>query len=125
MDADTSRRRAGQTKSARAPRPSNGTAAFMGWIVAELSGYGLLAVLASDQQSSTCTGLCFSEREIIVWLGLVFGFWVLLAQVILGLALTARFHRGGMGPVAAGSAAFFSTLAVVVAVIGFLVAAQQ
>jgi hypothetical protein len=119
MDTSTSRRRAAVT------RTSNGSGAFLGWIVAELAGYGLLVASASDQRSTTCTGLCFTEREFLLYLGLVFGFWVVLAQTILGLVVTARFHRGGMSPAAAGSAAFFSSLAVVAGAVGLLIAAQR
>ncbi len=116
MDTKTSGRRAGT---------SNGSGAFLGWIVAELTGYGLLVASASDLQSTTCTGLCFTERELLLYLGLVFGFWVVLTQTILGLVLTARFRRGGMSPPAAGSAAFFCTLAVVAAAVCLLIAAQR
>jgi hypothetical protein len=119
MDTSPSRRRAAVT------RTSNGSGAFLGWIVAELAGYGLLVTSASDQQSITCTGLCFTERELLLYLGLVFGFWVVLAQTVLGLVITERFHRGGMSPSAAGSAAFFSTFAVVAAAVGLLIGAQR
>jgi len=119
MDTKTNRRRAAAT------RTSNGSGAFLGWIVVELAGYGWLVASASDVQSATCTGLCFTEREFFLYLGLVFGFWVVLAQTILGLVITARFQRNGMSPFGAGSAAFFSTLAVVATAIGLLIAAQQ
>jgi hypothetical protein len=125
MDADGGGRRAADGKSAATDLRSSGIGALLGWIVVELVGYGLLVAFASDQQSSTCTGLCFTERDLFIFLGLAFGLWILPGQLVLGLVLTAGYRRGGMSPFGAGTTAFFATVVAAACVIGVIIAAQQ
>jgi hypothetical protein len=93
---------------------------FLGWIGAELAGYALLALLASNEPPDTCSGLCFSDRGLILILGMVFGLLTLAAQLIVGVPLTKMYGRRGMRARGAGTAAFFTTFGVIALVLGVL-----
>jgi hypothetical protein len=98
---------------------SNGSMTFLGWIVAEVAGYGALVLQASDRIPATCTGLCFSDREFLLFLGLGFGIAAVPAQIIVGLMMTGYLHRQPMAAPAAGTVAFFTTLALLVAALAY------
>ncbi|WP_328327097.1 hypothetical protein OHA70_00075 [Kribbella sp. NBC_00382] len=102
----------------------NGYRVFLGWIGVELAGYALLVLFASDEPNSGCVGLCFSDQGMLVLLGMMVGIFVLIGQVIVGLLLVKAYNRRRMTPLATGSAAFFTTFAVVVLIFGALAVAN-
>jgi hypothetical protein len=83
---------------------------FLGWIGGELAAYGALILMASDTAPRNCGGLCFSPRGTLILLGMMFGLFVLVGQLIIGLLLTTAFNRRRMTSLTAGSTAFFITL---------------
>jgi hypothetical protein len=78
--------------------------------------------LASDQQPYGCESgdWCFSARELLLFLGWMFGFYILLAQLILGLAVTALLNRLKMSSFATGTTGFFTTAAGIALVLAYL-----
>jgi hypothetical protein len=104
----------------KAQQVSSGYLVFVGWIGVELAGYALLAVLASDEPPATCSGLCFSDRGLILILGMMFGVLTLGVQLVVGVPLTKMYGRRGMRPRGAGSAAFFTTFGAIAVVLGAL-----
>ncbi|GAA0927160.1 hypothetical protein GCM10009554_07920 [Kribbella koreensis] len=108
-----------QTES-KTKQMSSGYLVFLGWVGVELAGYALLALLASDEPPATCSGLCFTDRGLILLLGMMFGVLTLGVQLVVGVPLTRMYGRRGMRPRGAGSAAFFTTFGVIALVLGVL-----
>lgn len=111
-------------KDAEDRRASTSYLAFLGWVGAELAGYALLVMLASDRTSPGCSGFCFSPQGTVVLLGLIFGIPALIGQLIVGMLLTVAYNRRRMTPFATGSASFFTTFAVIVLILGGLAVAN-
>lgn len=105
-------------------RSSRGFLVFLAWISAELAVYATLVLAASDETRPNCSGLCFSDREILILLGVMFGIAALVGQLIVGLLLTGAFTRRQMTPLAAGSAAFFITFALTALILALLAVTQ-
>ncbi|MEU4396821.1 hypothetical protein [Kribbella sp. NPDC023855] len=111
--------------SAEARRSSRSFLVFLAWIGAELAAYAALILVASDTAPRNCGGLCFSPRGTLILLGMMFGLFVLVGQLIIGLLLTTAFTRRRMTSLAAGSAAFFTTLVLSALVITGLAITQR
>lgn len=107
-----------QLKDAEDRRASNSGLVFLGWIGLELAAYAVLVLAASDATPPRCTGFCFSDRGTLVLLGMMFGLYVLIGQLIVGAFLTMAYNRRRMTSFATGSAAFFTAFAVLVAIVG-------
>ncbi|WP_433007477.1 hypothetical protein [Kribbella sp. CA-294648] len=105
-------------------RSSRGFLVFLAWIGAELVIYAALVFAASDETRPNCSGLCFSDRELLILLGMMFGLAALVGQLIVGLLLTRVYHRRRMTPFAAGRTAFFITFALTALVLGLLAVTQ-
>jgi ABC-type molybdate transport system permease subunit len=106
-------------------RASNSYLVFLGWIGVQLAGYALLVLSASDASLVNCTGLCFSSRDGLQLIGMVFVFPLVLGQVIVGMLLTVAYNRGRMTSLATGSASFFTTFAVAAVITGAFLQANR
>lgn len=106
------RSRAERYKDGESLRRSKSFGVFLRWIVLELVGFGVAYALASDQQPASCQGeaWCFSGRDALMFYGLVFGLIALLAQLLVGLALTAYFNGLKTSSFATGTLGFFTTI---------------
>lgn len=110
---------------AEARRSSRSFLVFLGWIGGELAAYAALILVASDTAPRNCGGLCFSQRGTLILLGMMFGLFVLVGQLIVGLLLTTAYDRRRMTSLAAGSAAFFTTFALTALVVALLAVTQR
>jgi len=105
-------------------RTSRSYRIFFGWVGAEVAGYAVAILLASDEPNSGCTGLCFSDQGMLALFAMVFGVFVLGGQVIIGLLLTKSFNRKRLSSFATGSAAFSITFILASLILGFLAVAH-
>lgn len=105
-------------------RSSRGFLVFLAWIGVEVAIYAALVLTASDETPPSCSGLCFSTRETLILLGMMVGLAALVGQLIVGLLLTGAFTRRQMSPLAAGSAAFFTTFALTALTLALLAVTQ-
>ncbi|HEY0616703.1 MAG TPA: hypothetical protein VGD15_03915 [Kribbella sp.] len=122
MDTDESAKRVERYRDQDQLRTSNSVVVFLGWIAASLVVFGVVVALASDQQPYGCESgdWCFSDRELLLFLGWMFGFYILLAQLILGLAVTALLNRLKMSSFATGTTGFFTTATGIALVLAYL-----
>ncbi|WBQ07320.1 hypothetical protein [Kribbella sp. CA-293567] len=97
---------------------------FFGWLGLEVLAYALAAVFASDESDTGCTGLCFTDQEMLVFLAMLVGAFVLGGQVIVGMLLTRSFHRHRLNPFAAGTASYFLTVLLAAVVLVSLAVVQ-
>ncbi|WP_020391008.1 hypothetical protein [Kribbella catacumbae] len=111
-------------KDAEDRRASNSGLVFLGWIGLELAAYAVLVLTASDEAPRNCSGLCFSDRGTLVLLGMMFGLFVLVGQLIVGLLLTKAYNRRRMTSFATGSAAYFTTFILASLVLTLLAVAR-
>jgi hypothetical protein len=112
-------------KDAEDRRASNSYLVFLGWIGVELVGYAAVVLSASGVTPANCTGLCFSPRDFLVLLGMMFGLWLLLGQVIVGMLITTAYNRRQMTSLSTGSLSFFATFAIVAVIIGLFLGATR
>ncbi|MEV8375909.1 hypothetical protein AB0P21_24440 [Kribbella sp. NPDC056861] len=106
-------------------RASRSYRVLFGWLGLEVVGYALAVLLASDEPTSGCSGLCFSPQGTLVLFAMVFGVFVLGGQVIVGMLLTKIFNRNRLGSFANGTAAYFITFVVAALVLTVLAVAQS
>ena len=99
-------------KDAEDWRRSNSFLVFLGGVGLELVAYAALVLAASDTSPAHCSSLCFSDRDLLVLLGMMFGLFVLVGQLIIGMLLTSAYNHHRMTSFSTGSAAFFTTFAV-------------
>jgi hypothetical protein len=99
-----------QLQDAEVRRSTRSYRVFLAWVGAELAAYAAAILLASDETPQGCTGLCFSDRGLLILVGMMFGLPTLAGQLIVGLLLTNRYNRRQLTPLATGTAAYFTTL---------------
>jgi hypothetical protein len=79
---------------------------FLGCVFAELVLYALAVLLASGDTPPWCQGadLCGSDRDMLLFAGLVFGLAFLVGQLVVGVTATALISRLDIHHVASGLA---------------------
>ena len=97
----------------RVGRMSNSYLVFFGWLAASVAGFGIAVLRASDDPPPLCQstgfGSCWSDRDELIFLGWVFGFWLLLLHLLVGLIVTANLNRRDWSSFGTGTVAFFTS----------------